>query len=160
MSSFALWFDKDTTTDKDFFADIHFNLWNLHYRKAQPPCLDIGIKIYSPQKYSKIYMYVPFLIDNKDIEDLGKHLKESDILCTVFNEDYSREEATAKLEAWLKDARVNDEGVAEIRKIANYDETTTKMQENREIIENQINVRGIPTMIYDGRKHTGLWKAE
>lgn len=89
MSSFALWFDKDTTADKDFFADIHFNLWNLHYRKAQPPCLDIGIKIYSPQNYSKIYMYVPFAIENNDIEDLGKHLKESDILCTVFNEDFS-----------------------------------------------------------------------
>lgn len=78
----------------------------------------------------------------------------------VFNEDYSREEATAKIESWLRDAGIDEAGVAEIRKIANYDETTTKMQENREIIENQLRVKGIPTMIYDGQRHTGLWKAE
>lgn len=77
-----------------------------------------------------------------------------------FNEDYTHEEAVSKLESWLKDAGIDESGIAEIRKIANYDETTTKMKENREIIEHQINVRGIPTMIYDGKRHTGLWKAD
>lgn len=77
-----------------------------------------------------------------------------------FNEDYSHDEAVSKLESWIKDAGVDESGVAEIRKIADYDEITTKMKENREIIEHQINVKGIPTMIYDGKKHTGLWKAE
>lgn len=78
----------------------------------------------------------------------------------VFNEDYSREEAVNKLESWLGDAGVDKAGVAEIRKIAGYDEITTKMQENRGIIENRLKVKGIPTMIYDGARHTGLWKAE
>ena len=78
----------------------------------------------------------------------------------LFNEDYSREEAVAKLEAWLKDAGVDESGVKEIRKIASYDETTAKMQKNREIVENQLKVKGIPTMIYDGQKHTGLYKVE
>lgn len=78
----------------------------------------------------------------------------------LFNEDYSRDEAVAKLEAWLKEAGVDEEGVAEIRKVAESEEIAAKMQENREIVENQINVRGIPTMIYDGVRHTGLWKAE
>lgn len=79
---------------------------------------------------------------------------------TKFNDDYTHEQAVAKLEKWLLDAGINEDGISEIRKIANYPETTTKMTENREIAEKQLNVRGIPTMIYDGAKHTGLWKAE
>jgi len=78
----------------------------------------------------------------------------------LFNEDFSYEEAVDQIEWWLKDAGINDDGITEISKIAYYDETTTKMRENREIIENQIKVKGIPTMIYDGQRHTGLWKTE
>ena len=77
-----------------------------------------------------------------------------------FNEDYSREQAVAKLEQWLTDAGISADGVAEIRKIADYPETTAKMSENREIVENQLKVKGIPTMVYGGGKHTGLWKSE
>ena len=49
--------------------------------------------------------------------------------------------------------------IDEIRKIAESEAVTTAMNKNREIIENQIHVKGIPTMIYDGKKHTGLYKA-
>lgn len=78
----------------------------------------------------------------------------------LFNDEYSEGEAATKLEAWLSEAGVDEGGIAEIRKIAYYDEITTKMQENREIVENQIRVKGIPTMIYDGVRHTGLFKVE
>lgn len=77
-----------------------------------------------------------------------------------FNEDYTNEQAITKLENWLLEAGLNEDGVAEIRKITEYPETTTKMTENREIVEEQLRVKGIPTMIYNGKKHTGLWKAE
>ena len=77
-----------------------------------------------------------------------------------FNEDYSHDEAVAKLESWLIDFGLDKDGVSEVRRIANYPETTEKMDENRDIVENQLKVKGIPTMIYDGKRHTGLWKAE
>lgn len=77
----------------------------------------------------------------------------------VFNEDFSREDAAGQTEKWLREDGLSKDGVAEVRKIAEYEEITTKMQENREIVENQLKVKGIPTMIYDGKKHTGLWKA-
>lgn len=77
-----------------------------------------------------------------------------------FNEDYTHEQAVAKLEQWIKEDGIDDDGIAEIRKIAEYPETTTKMTENRNIIENELRVKGIPTMLYDGKKHTGLWKSE
>ena len=76
-----------------------------------------------------------------------------------FNEDYSREEAVAKLEQWIVGAGFDENGLAEVRKIVAYPEITDKMNKNREIVENQLRVKGIPTMIYDGKRHTGLYKA-
>lgn len=74
-----------------------------------------------------------------------------------FNDDYSRDEAVAKIEQWLIEFGLDEAGVAEIRKIASYPEITDKMNENRSIVENQLRVKGIPTMIYDNGRHTGLW---
>ena len=75
-----------------------------------------------------------------------------------FNEDYSHEEAVNKLELWLKEFGLDDGAIAEIRKISEYPEITDKMFSNRDIVENQLRVKGIPTMIFDGGRHTGLWK--
>ncbi len=76
-----------------------------------------------------------------------------------FNEDYTHEEAVAKLEQWVVEAGFGKDGLAELRRIVNYPETTDKMSENRDIVENQLRVKGIPTMLYDDGRHTGLYKA-
>ena len=75
-----------------------------------------------------------------------------------FNDDYSRDEAVSKLESWLKDFGLDEGAIKEIRTIAGYPEITDKMSENRNIVENELRAKGIPTMIYDGGRHTGLWK--
>lgn len=75
----------------------------------------------------------------------------------AFNNYYSHEEAVLKLESWLKEFGMSDSGLEEIRKITNYPETANKLSENRNIVENQLKVKGIPTIIYDGKRHTGLW---
>ena len=77
-----------------------------------------------------------------------------------FNEDYSREEAIAKIESWLRAENVDETGVAKIRKLVESDEITDKMKHNRETVEHKLKVKGIPTMIFDGKRHTGLWKKE
>lgn len=77
-----------------------------------------------------------------------------------FNEDYSRDEATAKLESWLAEDGLDSKAIAQIRAIVEFPEITDKMNNNKNIIENQLNVRGIPTILIDGKKHTGLWKSE
>ena len=79
---------------------------------------------------------------------------------TKFNEDYTREEATSKIESWLKEEGLDKGEIAEIRKVVDYPEIADKMAENREIVENQLKVKGIPTMLFDGKKRTGLWKNE
>ena len=77
-----------------------------------------------------------------------------------FNDDYSYDEAVNKLEQWLGDAGLDKGAIAEVRTIAGHPEITTKMQENRDIIESTLKVKGIPTILFDGKKHTGLWKSE
>ena len=75
-----------------------------------------------------------------------------------FNEDYTEEQATSKIEQWLREDGLDDGAIDEIRKITEYPEITDKMEENQEIIEDQLRVKGIPTMIYDGKKHIGLYE--
>ena len=87
MGSFALWFDSNNSSC-DFKADVHFNLWNMHYKKATPTSLDIGIKINNINTSTVINIYIPFEINKSNIIDLGCRLKTSEILCSVFNEDY------------------------------------------------------------------------
>ena len=65
-----------------------------------------------------------------------------------------------KLELWLREYGLDDGQILTIRQIAHLPETTDKIQQNKEIIENQLKAKGIPTMIIDGKKHTGLWRAE
>lgn len=77
-----------------------------------------------------------------------------------LNDDYTHEQATSKLEQWLSEEGLDSGAIAEVREIASYPEIATKMQENREIVENNLKVKGIPTMIFDGKRHTGLWKNE
>lgn len=77
-----------------------------------------------------------------------------------FNDEYSEEQATQQLEKWLNEAGLDEGAILEIRKIAGYPEIETKMSENRELVENELRVKGIPTTLYDGKKHTGLWKSE
>lgn len=76
----------------------------------------------------------------------------------LFNDDYTSEDATKKIEEWLMSENLNESGILEIRKIVDYPETDKKIDENQQIIENQLKAKGIPTMIYGGKKHTGLWK--
>ena len=78
----------------------------------------------------------------------------------MFNNYYSRDEAVAKIEAWLKEFGIDENGAKEIHKIVDYPETANKMSENRKFVEEDLRVKGIPTMLYDGARHTGLWKSE
>ena len=79
---------------------------------------------------------------------------------------YSHDEAIMKLEEWLKAFEFSD---SEMKKVQKYvagetikDDLTVEsmMTKNREIVENQLRVKGIPTIIFDGKRHTGLWKNE
>lgn len=88
MNSFAMWFNSNHTDENNIDADVHFNLWDLHYSKALPPCLDVGIKIKGIKGCSALNFYIPFIVGEEEITDLGNTLSSSELLCSIFNEDY------------------------------------------------------------------------
>lgn len=77
---------------------------------------------------------------------------------SVFNNDLSETEAAQLLTNWLKEWEITSEDVAAITSLAISDEITAKLNHNIEIINSKIRPKGIPTFIYDGKKHLGLYK--
>lgn len=78
----------------------------------------------------------------------------------LFNDDYSHEQAVKQLEKWLHDDGLHTAEIKEVRSEVDSSEIQDKMNQDRNIVENELRVKGIPTMIYDGGRHTGLYKAE
>lgn len=103
--------------------------------------LDIIDRVFTKEGHSKLY--------DADISYLD-----------LFNSEYTGEEAAKTIESWLKDDGLNDGQIEEIRKVSYYPEITDKMTQNKGIIENQLRAKGIPTVLIDGKKHTGLWSSK
>lgn len=71
-------------------ADLHVNYWkvpigNGSYKRF----LDFGILINEvAQDINTVSFYFPFKVEAKSLRDLGKSLSKSELLCTLFNNDY------------------------------------------------------------------------
>lgn len=76
-----------------------------------------------------------------------------------FNNVYSADEAAAKLDEFVAELGLSEQEVSDIRAAANSDQINTLIEKNRTIVENELHLKGIPTMLYDNQKHTGLYKA-
>lgn len=79
---------------------------------------------------------------------------------TIFNDRIDGEEAEAIIVSWLSEWGYTAEDVANITSLINSDEISEKIAHNKNLVENEINIKGIPTMIYNNKKHTGLFKAD
>lgn len=69
----------------------------------------------------------------------------------------TRDQAEQTLSAWLKDFGASEKEIRKLAQTANSAEVTAIMQAFKSIVEDQIHAKGIPTMIYAGRKHNGLY---
>ncbi len=70
----------------------------------------------------------------------------------------SRTEAESTLQSWLKDFGASTKQVETLAKSANSEAVTEIMQQVKTMVEDNIHAKGIPTLIYDGRKHNGLYR--
>lgn len=77
---------------------------------------------------------------------------------SVFNNELSETEAAQLLTSWLAEWGIKPEDIAKITILAISNEITDQLNHNIEIINSQIRPKGIPTMLYDGKKHLGLYK--
>lgn len=84
--------------------------------------------------------------------------KNGTIYQSVFNNELNTDEALSLLSEWLNEWGIAPEAVAKIRETLNSQEITNQLEHNVELVNSKIKPKGIPTMIYDGKKHLGLYK--
>lgn len=70
------------------------------------------------------------------------------------------DEAEQILQSWLKEFGMEQRKINELVKVAHSEEVIKIMGQAKDMVENQIHAKGIPTLIYDGKKHNGLYKAD
>jgi hypothetical protein len=96
----------------------------------------------------------PWLIVSKIfLESNDKHT----VYQSVLNE-ISTEEATTLLDSWLTEFGYTTAQISEIKDSLNSDQISEILHKNRDTVENRFRVNGIPTLIVDGKRHTGLFK--
>ena len=77
-----------------------------------------------------------------------------------FFNDCTAEEAEARLKEWLVEFGLDEETQTKISEFARSDEYEEIVKKNNDIVVNNIHAKGIPTMIYDGGRHTGKFEAK
>ena len=89
-----------------------------------------------------------------DKNDEGKNYQ------TLFNDYYSAEDAEKELQKWLEEFGFNEEQRNTIKEASRSQEIEDAIKKNNDIVVNNIHAKGIPTMIYNGKKHTGVYKED
>lgn len=75
-----------------------------------------------------------------------------------FTNYYNESEAREILNDWLKEFGYDKNDVVKITTLVDSEEVSENIAENRDIVENRIKVVKIPTMMYDGKRHDGVYK--
>ncbi len=70
----------------------------------------------------------------------------------------SRSDAEKTLQSWLKDFGASTKQIEGIAKSAASEAVTKIMEQVKTMVEDNIHAKGIPTLIYDGKKHNGLYQ--
>lgn len=113
MDSFALAYIP-TPKDKnyDFSIKVNINLWTQCGWKNDEPVLDIGFFISKLSAAQTIRLYIPFVVDTSNLEDLCECLsKDASLLGAVFNEPYT----SADIPNQNKKARVFEGDDSEVK---------------------------------------------
>lgn len=80
---------SSTPRERNVTAELHVNYWKVPKKGGEyNRFLDFGIMINQvAHEVDSIFFYFPFIVQETDIEDLGNKLKDSNLLCTLFNMD-------------------------------------------------------------------------
>lgn len=74
---FAIWLEGNK-----FQSDVHINQWLLPINKS---FIDFGIRIYEVQEVNKIGLFIPYQVDETEIEDLCDKMYDEKVARGVFN---------------------------------------------------------------------------
>ncbi|MDR0957046.1 MAG: hypothetical protein LBM09_00500 [Candidatus Nomurabacteria bacterium] len=76
----------------------------------------------------------------------------------AFNISYNEKRAREILAGWLADFGYSETQITEIAKLADSDEVREIIEKNMTVMNNEIKSKQIPTMIFDGKRHDGLFE--
>lgn len=77
---------------------------------------------------------------------------------TRLNNDWEENETIETFSLWLKDFGASNEEIEKIKNNLSSDEVKDMLNKNKDVVNNKIHAKSIPTLIYDGGKHNGLYK--
>lgn len=83
--------------------------------------------------------------------------ENGDYYQALFNRS-SKEEVEKTMLSWLKEWGLHHEERDRVTEKAKSDDVAERMAEIRQIVDTMIKPKGIPTLIYDGKKHLGVYK--
>lgn len=83
---------------------------------------------------------------------------KDDVNYQTYVQSLDSETAEKLLQSWLVDFGIPDADIAKVVKYAHDKTTDTILSQIRDIVDNTIHAKGIPTLIYDHKKHSGLFK--
>ncbi|MDE7290839.1 MAG: hypothetical protein K2N58_02230 [Treponemataceae bacterium] len=89
MRSFAFWYERNDPVKEELKAVLHFNLWSECGWEDKNSVLDIGFKITNLASANELSFFCPFKVEIKNIDDLGCKFDNAELLCALFNEDYT-----------------------------------------------------------------------
>ena len=115
-----------------------------------------GIQPEQGEKISPEWLIVENLFTKKD--EQGVIWQEN--FNGVSIKAYSAEKVESVLATWLKDAGYSEQQISDLATKAKSSEITAKLEANKKLVEDQIRTKKIPTMIFDGKRHEGQFKAE
>lgn len=132
MQSLAIWYAKDQNIELSSEVEIHFNFWKLPVKssKKSRKFLDIGINLSNIQNIEKIFIYLPFSLEDKkpkkDVFDLGGTICEDQrLLSAIFNENYKiTNEANSDYH------QIKNQDDIEVFNIYKLDETNISVEES------------------------------
>jgi hypothetical protein len=71
---------------------------------------------------------------------------------------YSAAKIEQTLQNWLAEWGYSPEQIAEIAKNTHSEKIAERIKDNQRTVDQTIKTKGIPTLIYDGQRHIGVWK--
>lgn len=88
--------------------------------------------------------------------------EDGEVWQQVFNGELGKPASEQKVKdtirKWFKNKNFTDEEVDKFEKSLNSDEVSKRLENNRNVVDNELKAKLIPTSIYDGKIHEGLYK--
>ncbi len=110
------------------------------------------------------YMHAADMLDtdyaDKILDRLFTGVNDKGVIYQSVLMQSSIEGAEHILQAWLAEFGMDKKELEQLIEVAHSEEVVQIMQEVKTMVEDKIHAKGIPTLIYDGKKHNGLYKAD